>query len=140
LVGPTIYREFVWSYQLRLVNALKDLGVRVRLHVCGNTRPILAEIAKLGCDIVDIDSAVSMSEARRLTGAGQILLGGVDPVRIVQTGPRESIRQALEHCHRQAGPGYVVACGCEVPPDTPPAHVRVFAEYAARAEGSTGKQ
>ena len=39
LVGPQIYEEFVFPYQKKLVDAVHGLGSRVRLHICGNTRP-----------------------------------------------------------------------------------------------------
>ena len=55
LVGPQIYEEFVLPYEKRLVDGLHALGTKVRLHICGNTKRILAGMGSLGCEIVDID-------------------------------------------------------------------------------------
>ncbi len=130
LVGPRIYEDFVWGYEKKLVDSLHEVGARVRLHICGNTRPILEAMGRLGCDIVDIDSKVALSEARSKMGPDQVLLGGLDPVRILQMGKPEQVAAAVAECHRQAGWRFIVGAGCEVPPDTPPANLLELTRYA----------
>jgi MtaA/CmuA family methyltransferase len=130
LVGPRIYQESVWPYQQRLVDGLHALGAHVRLHICGNTRPILGPMGRLGCEIVDLDSVVSLAEARREMGAKQILLGNLDPVRVLRDGSPDAVRAAIAECHRQAGPAYILGAGCEVPRGTPHQNLRALAEYA----------
>ena len=130
LVGPRIYEELVWPYQKRLADGLHAAGARVRLHICGNTRRMLAGMAKLGCDIVDIDSQVPLAEAREKMGPNQVLLGNLDPVRVLLDATPEAVFAALAECHRQAGPRYIVAAGCEVVRDTPLANIRALADYA----------
>ena len=132
LVGPEIYREFVWPYEKVLVDAIQQMGARTRLHICGNTTAILPEIGRLGCDIVDLDYPVSVAAARAAMGPRQILLGNLDPVRGVRNGTPEGIRAALAECHRQAGERFIVGAGCEIPRDTKPENVRAFAEYAKK--------
>ncbi len=41
LVGPQIYQEFVLPYEKRMVDAVHDMGTRIRLHICGNIGRIL---------------------------------------------------------------------------------------------------
>ena len=45
LVGPQIYRDFVWDYEKKYVAALHGLGVPVRLHICGNINALLPMLA-----------------------------------------------------------------------------------------------
>lgn len=130
LVGPQIYRQFVWPYEKKLVDGLHALGLPVRLHICGNTSFALEDIGRLGCEIVDIDSLVPMAEARAGTGPNQVLLGNLNPVAALRAGTPESVFAALAECHRAAGPRYIVGAGCEIPRDTPPENVRALAEYA----------
>ena len=130
LVGPHLYREFVWPFEKRLVESLQARGGRVRLHICGDTRRILPDIGQLGCDIVDIDSKVPLAEARQKMGPNQVLLGGLDPVRVLQQGSPEQIARVVADCHRQAGARYILGAGCEVPPDTPPENLRALTRYA----------
>ena len=130
LVGPAIYEEFVWPYEKDLVDGLRALGARVRLHICGNTRRILAGMGKLGCDIVDLDYYSPVGEAREKMGPGPVLLGNIDPVRILRDGTPDSIRRALAECRRQAGARFAVGAGCEVPRGTPPENVRAMLDSA----------
>ncbi len=123
LVGPQIYREFVLPYEKRLIDGLHAMGVKVRLHICGNIKSILTEIAGLGCDIVDIDSKVRLADARQMMGMKQVLAGNIDPVRALRNGTPQSVASAIEQCRREAGSRYIIAAGCEVPRDTPVANV-----------------
>lgn len=130
LIGPQLYEEFVWPYEQKLVDGLHALGTKVRLHICGNTSKILAGIGKLQCEIVDLDYFVSVAEARRAMGPEQVLLGNLDPVRVLRDGTPESISAAIGECHRQAGPRYIVGAGCEVPRGTPQENVLALTRYA----------
>ena len=130
LVGPRIYREFVWPFEKRLVDAIHAMGGRVRLHICGNTRKILGGIGELGCDMVDLDFPVPIEEARAQMKPRQVLAGNLNPTKDVHSGTPETILQALAECYRQAGPNYIVAAGCEIVRDTPHANVRALAKFA----------
>ncbi len=130
LVGPRIYREFVWPYEKRLIDGLHELGLLVRLHICGNISSVLEPIGELEADIVDLDFMVSIDEARKAMGPDQVLLGNIDPVRVLRDGTPESIREALAQCHRSAGERYIVGAGCEVPRGTPAENLRAMIEYA----------
>lgn len=132
LVGPQLYEEFVLPYEKRLVEGLHAMGTRVRLHICGNTRAILTGMGSLGCEIVDLDSLARLSEARGVMGPDQVLLGNIDPVAVLRNGTPESVRAAIEECHLQAGPRYIVGAGCEVPRGTPRENLLALRDYARR--------
>src|SRR5512140_842509 len=124
LVGPDIYNEFVWPYEKQLVDGIHALGGRVRLHICGNTRRILAGMGRLGCEIVDLDYPSPMAEARAQMGPQQTLLGNLNPVTVLRNGTPESVRAAARQCWNDAGPRYIIGAGCEVPRDTPHANLK----------------
>lgn len=136
LVGPRIYEQFVWPYEKRLVDGIHALGGRVRLHICGNTRRILAGIGKLGCDMVDLDWMVPVAQARREMGPRQVLAGNIDPVQALRNGTPDSVAAAIAACHREAESRYIVGAGCEVPRDTPPENVRALRDYAWSTKSS----
>jgi uroporphyrinogen-III decarboxylase len=130
LVGPQIYTEFVWPYEEKLIEGIHGLGAKVRLHICGNTRLSLAEMGKLGCEVVDLDSLAPISEARRKMGLNQILLGNLNPVTVLRNGNPATVTCAIAECHREAGPQFIVGAGCEVPRDTPLENLRALCDYA----------
>lgn len=130
LVGPRMYREQIWPFHKKLVDAIHANGAKVRLHVCGNTRRILADIRRLGCDLVDVDSPVPMEQARALVGPAQALIGNLDPVREVRNGSPESIQKSLEALQLKAGERWIVAAGCEIVRDTPHENLHAMRKFA----------
>ncbi len=130
LVGPRFYEEFVWPYEKKLVDGLHAMGTRVRLHICGNTSRILDGMGRLGCEIVDLDYMASLEAARRAMGPDQILLGNLDPVSGFRYVTPTGAAAGFAECHRQAGPRFIVAPGCEVVRDTPVENIQAMVEYA----------
>jgi MtaA/CmuA family methyltransferase len=132
LVGPKIYRDFVLPYEKQLVDNIHALGGRVRLHICGNISKSLKEIGSLGCDMIDIDSMVSLEKARLEMGDNQVFAGNIDPVKCLRNGTPQMITDALAACHRASGTAYIVGAGCEVPRDTPLENLAAMRDYARR--------
>jgi MtaA/CmuA family methyltransferase len=130
LVGPQIYEQFVWPYEKKLVEGVHALGSGVRLHICGNTRFSLANMGRLGCEIVDLDSLAPLNEARLQMPAAQVLLGNLNPVAVLRNGTPEEVTAAISECHRHAGARFIVGAGCEVPRDTSPANLQALCAYA----------
>jgi MtaA/CmuA family methyltransferase len=130
LVGPELYNEFVWPYEKRMVDGIHALGAKVRLHICGNTRCILRDIARLECEIVDLDSLAPLDKARAEMGPQQILLGNINPVTGIREATANEVTQTVQQCHQQAGARYIVGAGCEIPRDKPPSNLRALGHYA----------
>ncbi|WP_165233661.1 uroporphyrinogen decarboxylase family protein [Aquisphaera insulae] len=130
LIGPRLYETFIVRRERQLVAAIKAVGARVRLHICGNTRKIVGGMGTLGCDIVDLDFPCPIHEARSAMGPDQVLLGNLDPVRVVRDGTPESIGRELSRCFEEAGSRYIVGAGCEIPRGTPEANLRALADFA----------
>jgi MtaA/CmuA family methyltransferase len=129
LIGPQLYNELVWPYEKKLVEGIRSLGGKVRLHICGNTRAHLARIGELGCEIVDLDYPSPMAEGRQNMPT-QLLLGNVNPVSILRNGTPEIVEASVAECHRDAGARFIVGAGCEVPRDTPEENLRSMCDYA----------
>lgn len=136
LIGPRLYREFVLPREQRIFAAIRAMGGRSRLHICGNTRRIVADMGRAGADMIDLDYFTSLAEARSACAPRQPLSGNIDPVRCLRDGTPESVTAAIEECYRQAGSrDYIVAAGCEVPRGTPHANIEALARFA-RAHAS----
>lgn len=130
LIGPRLYRQFVFPFERRLIQGIRAMGTKVRLHICGNTRKLFSDMGRLGADIVDLDWMAPIAEAREAMGPSQMLLGNIDPVRVLRDGDAHSVEHAIGECHRAAGERYIVGAGCEVPRGTPHENVRTMARYA----------
>jgi MtaA/CmuA family methyltransferase len=130
LVGPKIYQQFVLPGEQRLISEIHRLGVPVRLHICGNTKRIVAGMGQTGADIIDLDFPTPLALARDAMDQSKVLLGNIDPVRELRDGTPESIEAALAECHRQAGAAYICGAGCEIPRGTAFANVDAMTRLA----------
>lgn len=133
LIGPKFYEKYVLPYEKKLVDGIHSFGGMVRLHICGNTRKILAGMGSLKCEIVDLDYLSPITEGRAQMGLDQVLLGNIDPVRVLRDGKPEDVWREIEKCHKEAGNRYIVGAGCEVPRNTPPENVFALRDYARKA-------
>ncbi len=130
LVGPKLYNEFVQPSERELVAGIQAAGARVRLHICGKTRRLYRGMAATGADMIDLDSMAPLDAARAEMGPDPVLLGNLDPVRVMREGSPASIDAAVAECHRQAGGRYIAAAGCEIPRGTPAQNLLAMTRYA----------
>jgi MtaA/CmuA family methyltransferase len=130
LLSPRFYNDLVFPNQKKMADGIRAMGARVRLHICGDTRHILEGMGRVGADIVDLDSLAPLDEGRRKMGPRQVLLGNLDPVRVLRAGTPESVYDAVSECHRQTGARFIVGAGCEVVRDTPDQNMQALMRYA----------
>ena len=131
LIGPELYRDFGWEYERKYVDELHRMGVPVRLHICGNITPLLGMLSDVKAEIVDLDSMVSVREAREKLGPDRCLAGNINPVAVLRNGTPALVAARLEECFADAGGRfYAVAAGCEVPRDTPEMNLHAVARFA----------
>ncbi len=130
LIGPQLYKEFVWAYEKQLIDRIHQKGAAVRLHICGNITDILEDMAALNCEFVDIDYPVPMATAREKLGSNQIIAGNLNPVADLRDSTPDQILEDLEKCHRNASSKYIVAAGCEIVGDTKDENVYALTQYA----------
>lgn len=115
VAGPHYYRKYALPYQIRLLSAIKEMGAKTKLHICGNTTPFLADLPAEYCDIIDLDWMVPLEKAVKIHGNTCALAGNYDPVAVLLQGTPETIRQAVIDCAKAGGSRYISAAGCEVP-------------------------
>jgi MtaA/CmuA family methyltransferase len=117
LVSPKMYREFALPYEQRICRAMHDAGGLVKLHVCGNTRALLADMARSGADLFNVDHMVDLARAVEVYGgAGKCLKGNLNPVTdMLQSTPDRCRQRALACMATAKGHGYMLSAGCEVP-------------------------
>jgi MtaA/CmuA family methyltransferase len=127
-VSAGLYEELILPREQRLVKGLKDMGAKVRLHICGNITHLLPGIATLGIDVLDVDHMVDLAVVRQAVGPGTVIAGNIDPVAGVMRSTPAAIRQAVLDCYARAGNPFMVNAGCEIPSRTPLENLRALCE------------
>ena len=127
-VSPRLYNRLIQPREKRLVQAIRDMGAYVRLHICGNITHLLPGIAGLGINILDVDHVVDMKAARAAVGADVALAGNIDPAGGVLYGKPQAIRSAMQAAYQAVGNRYMVCAGCEIPSGTPHENLQALCE------------
>ncbi|GAK55135.1 uroporphyrinogen-III decarboxylase-like protein [Candidatus Vecturithrix granuli] len=127
-VSPRVYQKLILPRQKRLIQAVKDLGAFVRLHICGNITHLLPGIAELNIDILDVDHSVDMAAVRQALGKKVVLAGNIDPVSGVLRGTPATIRETMVKTYHTVGNPYMITAGCEIPSGTPVDNLKALCE------------
>jgi len=130
-MSADMYRELVWPYEKRMVDAIHAQGGLVKLHICGNTTHILPHVAELGVDIFDVDHMVDPKVARATLGSDVVIAGRVDPVQCVLNGTPQTIRAEVLESYAALGDPHMVGAGCEIPAGTPLVNLKALCEPVA---------
>ena len=116
------YEEFGRPYDLQVLQAVADASFNV-LHVCrrNNLLDLLRDypVQAFSWDATD-PSNPTLEEGRRLTG--KAVMGGISQRTVLQAGPTEAVQaEVTEALAQTGGIGCLLAPGCSIPPETPPA-------------------
>jgi MtaA/CmuA family methyltransferase len=132
MMGPERYVKFLLPAQRRVLESIKARHPEIitRLHMCGKTDPLIAMMAELPADIIELDFPVDLLAAKITLGPQRVILGNVSTITDLLEGTPESVDEACRRCHEICGRYHVVGSGCEVPPSTPPENLRAMLAYA----------
>lgn len=120
LVGPVLYQEFCLAYDTKIVTYVQSLGAKAKLHICGNTGPILHLLVKTGADIFDVDHVVDFSKAiEAFKDSKTVVNGNLDPVTEIMNASQEEIIEATQSRMEIADGRTLISGGCEIPAKTP---------------------
>jgi MtaA/CmuA family methyltransferase len=130
LISCANYAEFALPYEQQVCRAIHDAGGLVKLHVCGNTTHLLAQMATSGADLFNVDHMVPLEKARDAYAAhDRCFKGNLDPVgQLMRTSPEQCHKQAHDCIALAEGTRYMLSAGCEVPAETPDSVFRAFCE------------
>ena len=124
LLNPQLYREVALPAEQRLIAGLRaTTSIPLSLHICGNSTRILADMARSGADVLEIDHQVDLTEACRLVPPEIALWGNLDPVALLTRGTPEEVTsttvKTLRSVEAAGRRRFVLSSGCTLAVDTP---------------------
>ncbi len=137
VISPTLHREFCLPYDRKIHDALHALGFKVTYHTCGGTRGIEEYIVANGCDASETGAPPSIGgnqepwELKRKLGKRLAIIGGIDQINTITTGPTDYIKLKVREAFEKVGyeGGYICAASDHFF-DAPIEHLKAFAEAA----------
>lgn len=128
-ISPELYEAHIFPFQQQLIEGLSEMGARVRLHICGQTRHLWPKLKTLPLAILDCDHMVDMKAARAEFPAHVVLAGNHDPVSVMRFGTPEMIREKTRLCREEAGGKFMINAGCEIPSGTPEENLKALCAF-----------
>jgi len=132
IISPSTFSEFCVPYYSKAVKVFHSIGLKVYLHICGNSAPILEMMADTGVDAVEpLDplGGVKLDDAKRKVGDRVCLKGGISTLTLLN-GREEDIKKEVFECVEQAGktPGFIFGTGDDIPRDAPVENVKLMCD------------
>jgi uroporphyrinogen decarboxylase len=133
VVSPAMFQRFARPYQERLVRELAADGIFTVIHICGNTSPILEQLAQYPACGFELDYKTDAVRAKATAGRQHVLFGNIDPSGVLALGSAAQVREATRRLIETWKPGgrFVLNAGCARPPTTPPENIRALVDAAA---------
>jgi len=105
-LSPEIYREFVFPWHRRLVEAVHEHNKPIILHSCGNLSEVMDDIIDCGWDAKHSfeDAITPVWEAKERWGDRIAILGGFDVDKLCRMGVPE-IREYTRFLIKKCAPG-----------------------------------
>lgn len=135
MISPQIWMKFAQPYTTQVVSALKKLGAKIIMHICGDTIDRLESMAATGVDGLSLDGKVNMNEARKILGDHICLMGNLDPTHLLVFGTPEEVEKESSHLMASVTGmkrNYILSSGCTVPINTPPENIRAMVAAAKK--------
>jgi len=134
-ISPQHYEQFVLPYEREVVRRIKQQGVFVYTHTCGNIGDRLELMVETGTDGIDtLDppplGSVELPEAKQRVGHRVFFKGNIDPVNTLLEKSREEVRADALWRLQVGSPasGYILSSACSVAPRVPPENLTVLVE------------
>ena len=137
-VSPDLYAKYIFEPEKKLIAAIQDTGVPVRLHICGDMNHILDKVVQTGALFIDADYQVNLPRACELLAAANpdaYIMGQFDPVTVLLQGTQDDVRRSCRQNEEDAAPfdNFILTPGCEIPPATPMENYDALLEFGWKA-------
>ena len=134
--SPDVYRRWAWPYERQVVATLAAEGMRIGLHICGDTTRIVSDMVATGSQLLAVDYKTDLAAAKQAARGATALIGTVDPSGVMALGSVDDVRAAAlrDLAILADGGGFILAPGCALPYGTPDENIRALVDVA-RIEG-----
>jgi uroporphyrinogen decarboxylase len=136
IVSPAQFHDLVLPHARELNERVLTLGVpHILCHICGDQNrnlPYWAEIPMGDPGIVSVGSEADLEEVSSYFPR-HVIMGNLSPA-LLKKGTSDQVYEAAKTCiekgKRHPG-GFILAPGCELPPETPPSNVQAMMRAAS---------
>ena len=137
MISPGMFKRFARPYEERLVRELAHEGIYTVIHICGNTLPIIDQLAEYPSCGFELDYKTDARAAKASVGRDHVLFGNIDPSGVIALGTPQGVREKTRDLIEAWKPNgrFILNAGCAIPASTPPENLHALMA-AAREFGA----
>lgn len=124
-ISPQHFEQFVAPASDEVFASIREQGALSSFFCCGDATRNLGGMARTGCDNISVDENVDLAYIRDVAqAAGKSFGGNLQLTVVLLLGTEDDARRhAIERIDIGGTKGYIMAPGCDLPFNTPPANV-----------------
>ncbi|SHH98582.1 [methyl-Co(III) methanol-specific corrinoid protein]:coenzyme M methyltransferase [Sporobacter termitidis DSM 10068] len=122
ILGPRFFDDFAVPYLNKLALAVKELGVPVIIHICGDVNMVKPMLAKLRSDALSVDAMVSLRKLKSELD-GVTVMGNVSTY-LLEFGEERAVQSATQGL-KAAGID-IIAPACGLSTSTPLRNIKAL--------------
>jgi uroporphyrinogen decarboxylase len=127
MISPEDFVAFAQPSLRECGKTVKNAGGRFMVYICEDTTDRLREISETGADAFSLDHAVDLPSAANTIGDRMVLIGNIDPARILFNGTKEQVYDTCStRIKEMEGKRYILSAGCDLMPGTPLQNVQMM--------------
>ena len=132
IMGPALWREFIKPKLKLMYDRVKEHGMYVGQHSCGDIREVFPDLIEMGLDIYNTfqPEVYDVSEMKKLYGDKITFYGGISTQKLLPNATSDEVRKAMGKLMDILGEngGYIVAPTHAMPNDIPTKNILAFLE------------
>jgi len=132
--SPQMFKAYEWGYAKKLVDRLKEKGILLAYHICGDATKILTDMVDTGAAVLELDYKTDLRQAKAATQGKATVIGPIDPTAVLAFGTPELVDSKCEEAIKILAPGggFILGPGCALSPKTPPENIHALINAAHR--------
>ncbi|MFP3897163.1 MAG: uroporphyrinogen decarboxylase family protein [Anaerolineales bacterium] len=129
LLSPDHFRQFAAPYIKEIVATLDTIPI---LHICGRTNHLIEAMIETGAKGLSLGPMVDFAEMIKEVPGDVVLLGNLDPVRVLNGRTPSGVYRATQELMRVMAPhdNFILSTGCDLPMDTPLENIHAMMDAA----------
>ena len=133
LLSPRHYRRYPWRHEKRMADELRERGIILHNHICGNTAKITEDFIATGAQVLEVDHKTPPRPIKTAARGRSCLMGNIDTGVLAFGSPadvEDACRELIEIW--KPGSGFILGPGCALSPETPAENIHALVESARK--------
>ena len=124
-ISPDTFSQFLSGPYGKFFDHVRSEGVFSSFFVCGDATKNLEVMCKSGPDCLSIDENIDLAAAKKVTDAYDLVISGNLQLTVVMLlgNQKDNQKAAIEKIDAMGRTNFILAPGCDIPFDVPPANV-----------------